>query len=227
MPDSAYILRWDRATDVVDTLGMVKEQERTMTSSGGPNNQNVSISPVPMSPQDGWTAALDGRIGVVRSARYYVDWIQADGRVVSGRSNDVGSSNVRRADKVAYVERMQRNSLGMEVMNVNGNITTAFRRGMRGGDPNEPNIDGLQWPDVLPAFHASGVYVAMSGEMWVERYVGADDMPVYDVFDGTGTLVRRMILPEMRAVVGFGSGCVYLARTDDYDLQWLEKYELR
>ncbi len=227
MPDSAYILRWDRATDVVDTLGMVKEQERTMTSSGGPNNQNVSITPVPMSPQDGWTVALDGRIGVVRSAGYYVDWIQADGRLVSGQPNDVGSSSVRRADKVAYVERMQRNSLGMEVMNVNGNITTSFRRGMRGGDPNEPNIDGLQWPDVLPAFQASGVWVAKNGEIWVERYVAAGDMPVYDVFDGTGTLVRRMILPEMRAVVGFGSGCVYLARTDDFDLQWLEKYELR
>jgi hypothetical protein len=225
MPDSAYILRWDRATDVVDTLGLVKEQERTMTSSGGPNNQSVSISPVPMSPQDGWTAASDGRVAVVRSAGYYVEWLHPDGRVVSGRPNAVRPSSVRRADKVEYMDRMQRNSLGMEVMNVNGNITTAFRRGMRSGDPEEPNIDGLEWPDALPAFQASGVYVAKNGEMWVERYVSAGEAPIYDVFDETGTLVRRMILPEGRTVVGFGDGRVYLARNDEFDLQWLEVYE--
>ncbi len=227
MPDSAYILRWDRATDVVDTLGLVKEQDRTMTTSGGANNQNVSITPVPMSPQDGWAVASDGRIAVVRSARYYVDWIQTDGSVVSGQPHEFRSSRVRRADKVAYVERMQRNSLGMEVMNVNGNITTAFRRGMRSGDPNEPNIDGLDWPDALPAFQASGMFVTKNGQMWVERYVSAGEAPAYDVFDEAGTLVRRMILPEGRSVIGFGDGRVYIARTDEFDLQWLEMYELR
>jgi hypothetical protein len=121
---------------------------------------------------------------------------------------------------------MQRSSLGMEVMNVNGSITTSFRRGMRGGDPNEPNIDGLDWPDQLPSFQASGVFVAPNGEMWVERYVPADEAPIYDVFDETGNLVRQVILPEMRSVVGFGEGVVYLARTDEFDLQWLEKYNL-
>jgi hypothetical protein len=226
MPDSAYILRWDRGSDEVDTLGLVKEQDRTMTRSGNANNQNISISPVPMSPQDSWTAAPDGRVAVVRSGGYYVDWIHPDGRVISGPPNDVRSRQVRRADKVAYVERMQRNSLGVEVMNVNGNITTAFRRGTRGGDPDEPNIEGLDWPDALPAFQAGGEYVSRDGELWVERYVSADEVPAYDVFDDTGTLVRRVILPEMRSVVGFGDGVVYLARSDEFDLQWLEKYAI-
>jgi hypothetical protein len=121
---------------------------------------------------------------------------------------------------------MQRSSLAMEVMNQNGNITTAFRRGMRGGDSDEPNIDGLDWPDALPAFQASGVYIDRNGEMWVERYVPANEAPAYDVFDDSGTLVRRVVLPEMRAVVGFGDGVVYVARSDEFDLQWLEKYSL-
>jgi hypothetical protein len=226
LPDSAYILRWDRGTDAVDTLGLVKEQELTMTRSGSANNQNVSISPVPMSPQDGWTAAPDGRIAVVRSAGYYVDWIQPDGRIVSSSPNEVRAWRVRRADKIAYMERLQRNSLEVGVTNINGNITTAFRRGMRGGERDEPNIDGVEWPDALPAFHAGGVYVARNGEMWVERYMPADEAPAYDVFDETGSLVRRVVLPEMRSVVGFGDGVVYLARSDEFDLQWLEKYSL-
>jgi hypothetical protein len=63
--------------------------------------------------------------------------------------------------------------------------------------------------------------------MWVERYVPAENEPVYDVFDELGALVKRIVLPEARSVVGFGQDCVYLARTDEFDLQWLEKYELR
>ena len=226
LPDSAYMLRWDRSTDAVDTLGLVKEQELTRSSSGGPNNQRMAISPVPMSLQDGWVAAGDGRLGVVRSAGYYVEWISPDGRVVRGPTNEFSSAGVRRSDKEAYLERLQRNSLGVEMMNVNGNVTTAFRRGMRGGS-DEPDIDALDWPDALPAFQAGGVHVAKNGELWVERYVSAGSAPVYDVFDENGVLVKRVVLPEGRAVIGFGNGSIYLARIDEFDLQWLEKYSLR
>ena len=198
----------------------------TRTSSGGPNNQNVSISPVPMSPQDGWSAGPDGSLAVARSGGYYVQWIHPDGRVVTGSPNEVGRSRVRRDDKIAYMERMQRSSLGVEMMVVNGNVTASFRRGGRRGDPDEPNIDGLEWPDALPAFQAGGVLVPKSGEMWVERYVPAGSNPVYDVFDENATLVKRVLLPEDRTIVGFGDECVYLARTDEFDLQWLEKYSL-
>lgn len=226
LPDSAHILQWDRSTDAVDTLGMVKEQERAMRRSGGANDQNISITPLPMSPQDGWTTARDGRVGVVRSAGYYVEWIHPDGRLVCGPTNEVRTSRVRRADKEAYMARMQRNSLGVEVMNVNGNMTTAFRRGTR-GRPDRQDIDGMDWPDALPVFQASGIHIARNGDLWVERYVTAGTAPVYDVFDGNGVLVRRMTLPEGREVIGFGNGCVYLTRTDQFDLQWLEKYSLR
>lgn len=225
LPDSAYMVRWDRATGVVDTLGLVKEQERTRRSSGGPNNQNINISPVPMSPQDGWAVAADGRLGVVRSAGYYVEWISPDGRAVRGSENEYRSSGVRRADKVAYLDRMQRNALGMEIMSVNGSMTTAFTRGMRGG-PDEPDVDGLDWPNVLPAFQAGGIRVAQNGELWVERYASANSAPVYDVFDENAALVRRVTLPEGCTVVGFGDGSVYLARIDEFDLQYLEKYSL-
>jgi hypothetical protein len=121
---------------------------------------------------------------------------------------------------------MQRNALGMEVTNVNGSMTTSFRRGIRGGS-DEPEVDGLDWPNALPAFRAGGVFVATNGDLWVERYASAGTAPVYDVFDENAVLVRRLTLPEGRTVVGFGNGSVYLARIDEFDLQWLEKYSLR
>jgi len=226
LPDSAFVLRWDRGTGALDTLTMIKEQELTRTSSGGPNNQNISITPIPMSPQDGWNVALDGRIALIRTAGFRAEWITPDGRSILGPENDVTTGRVRRADKVAYMERMQRNSLGVEVTSVNGNITTAFRRGMR-GQSDEPNVDGLDWPNSLPAFQASGILVSRSGNMWVERFVSAGDAPVYDVFNDRAELEKRVVLPAGRSVVGFGDGVVYLVRYDEFDLQWLEKYQIR
>jgi hypothetical protein len=47
---------------------------------------------------------------------------------------------------------------------------------------------------------------------------------VYDVFDVAGRLTRQIALDGERVIVGFGAGAVYVARTDEDDLQWLERY---
>ena len=52
LPDSAAILRVDRGTRVADTVAMFKLPDRVETRSGGANNQSVSISSVPLSPED-------------------------------------------------------------------------------------------------------------------------------------------------------------------------------
>jgi hypothetical protein len=41
-----------------------------------------------------------------------------------------------------------------------------------------------------------------------------------------GRQVERVALPARTRLAGFGSGVVYLARTDDDDLQWLGRYRL-
>ncbi|MEJ2238499.1 MAG: hypothetical protein P8X82_09405 [Gemmatimonadales bacterium] len=69
--------------------------------------------------------------------------------------------------------------------------------------------------------------VSGTGELWVRRYGRADAAPAFDVFDGDGKLVKRILLPEGREVVGFGVGVVYLVRIDEFDLPWLEKYQLK
>ena len=78
----------------------------------------------------------------------------------------------------------------------------------------------------MPAFRAGGVRVSPDGEMWVERYVAAGAAPTFDVFDGNGQLIKRVILPQSRRVVGFGEGAVYVTRVDEFDLLWLERYKL-
>jgi hypothetical protein len=51
--------------------------------------------------------------------------------------------------------------------------------------------------------------------------------PAFDVFGMNGAIKGRVLLPAGRQIAGFGNGVVYAVRNDEYDLQWLERYELQ
>ncbi len=221
--DSAAVLRWDRQTDAVDTVAMVALEEIQVRRSGGPDNQSVDMSPVPMSPRDGWAAGWDGRVALVRAGDYHVDWVDPNGSVMSGPAVDYDPVRVRQADKEAWVDGLASSGLSIRVENVNGQVTTAFGRG--GGRSRQRQIDSYDWPDVMPAFRANRIRVSPDGMAWVERFVSAGDPVPFDIFDQSGRLVKRVVLPVGRRVAGFGDGKVlYAVYGDEYDLQRLEKY---
>lgn len=85
----------------------------------------------------------------------------------------------------------------------------------------------MEWPEVMPPFTGTrAVLAAPQGELWVLRSRPANaHTRVYDVFDGRGQLVRQVTLEGDRTVLAFGAGTVYVARTDDDDLVWLERYK--
>ena len=93
-----------------------------------------------------------------------------------------------------------------------------------GGGPVPPQ----EFADTKPPFDGSSagsVLATPEGEAWVLRTrPAADKVPTYDVFDRTGALVRKVSLNPNSRVVGFGRGTVYVARTDEDDLQYLQKY---
>ena len=73
--------------------------------------------------------------------------------------------------------------------------------------------------------------VSPAGELWVERWLPASRNPQMDVFDGEGSRLGTVDLPEGRTLIGFGttadgSPAVYLVRTDEFDLKWLERYRV-
>ena len=81
-----------------------------------------------------------------------------------------------------------------------------------------------QWPEVKPPFLDAAVRVAPDGNVWVLRTRAWDDsIPTFDVFDAAGRVVERVALPKRTKLVGFGKGTVYLARTDEDDLVWLQR----
>ncbi len=222
--DSAGVLRWDPVAAREDTVAKVKLEETSVSRSGGPTNQSVTMRPKPLTGRDAWAVGSDGRIGVVRVADYHVEWIEPDGRVVRGPAVPYQPVRVGSAEKEAYIEQLGRGGLMIGVTNENGQIRTQMRRG--GGRPPGMNAAALEWPEVMPPFQPSGVFAAPWGELWVERAVPANAPVTYDVFDRNARLVKQVNLPEGRRLLGFGNGVVYAVRVDDLDLNYLERYKV-
>ncbi len=222
--DSAGVLRWNPAAAREDTVAKVKLEETSVSRSGGPTNQSVSMRPKPLTGRDGWAVSSNGRIGLVRLVDYHVEWIEPDGRVVRGPAVPYQPVRVGSAEKEAYLEQMGRSGLMIGVTNQNGQITTQMRRG--GGRPPGMNANDLEWPEVMPPFQPSGVFAAPWGELWVERAMPADRPITYDVFDRNARLVKQVTLPEGRRLLGFGDGVVYAVSVDDLDLNYLERYRV-
>ncbi|MGW8282941.1 MAG: hypothetical protein ACWGON_06545, partial [Gemmatimonadota bacterium] len=104
----------------------------------------------------------------------------------------------------------------------NGRRNTRFQRG--GDRPPGMDVDSFEWPDTKPAFSSDGVQVDFAGRVWVRRNVKAGEPALYDVFGPDGRRSGQVRLPPARTLVGFSRDYVYLARTDELDFRWLERY---
>jgi hypothetical protein len=92
--------------------------------------------------------------------------------------------------------------------------------------PNPPPLDD-NWPAFMPPFVAQAVEARPNGHVWVKRTQKlGNSAPLYDVFDGTGRVVGRVVLPAKTTLIGFGRESVYLIRYDEDDLQYLQRYRL-
>ncbi len=220
IPDSVPLVRWDRATNRLDTLTRVKIPAIKMQVSGSANARAVMLRAQPYAAADEWAVAADGRVGVARVGDYHVEWFGSE--PVRGAPVRYDPVKVTDADKQAYMSAMK-NSRNRIVVNQGGP-----GRGTQEIKPPEPDPSEFDWPAVKPPFRAGGQrasFITPEGQFWVERSTAArDSMPVFDVFDARGAVTGRVTLPLGRRVVGMGQGVVYAVRTDEDGLQWLERY---
>ncbi len=218
--DSQAVLRYDRRAGVLDTVAFVKVAPPAVRTTGTASNQNVRMMPRPFPASDGWAVAPDGRLAIVRAADYRVEWVTPTGRV-RGQPVTARPVPVRDAERREWASSVG-SGLSISMENRNGEVTTNFRRGRPGAQ--EPDLSGVEWPSHKPAFVSANVFATPEGDVWVERSVAAGAPREYDVFNRQGTLTRRVILQRDRRVVAFGSGTVYVVRSDEDDLQYLERY---
>lgn len=225
--DSVPIMRYDRRTNIFDTLSFLQLPKNTakVQSSGSANNRNISVSvggqtPYPM--RDAWTVLPNGTVAVVRASDYHVDLVTSNKQRSRGPAVAYTPVRVGDAEKAEYREAQKRSpAIGiMRSVEAGAGGTTTRNTATSMPPAQEPD----EWPAVKPAF--SSALASPAGEVWVARNRAAkDEIPRYDVFAANGQLVRTVLLPKQTRVVGFGSGgAVYTVRLDDDDLQYLQRF---
>lgn len=223
-PDSANVLRINRATQTSEVVGRFKIRDMTETTSGDANNQNTSISPVPLSPEDAWGVTADGSVVVARSGDYSVERIAQDGSVTHGAPVPFDPVRIRTPEKEEYVVELGRAGGGIQVgvAMENGRMSMSFARA--GGADRE--IDRYSWPETKPPLYSGRIPVDPMGRAWVRRHVEAGEPSTYDVFDEAGERVATVLLEHGNRVIGFGENVLYVVSFDEFDLNYLERYAM-
>ena len=224
--DSAAIVRYDRAAKKSDTVAWVKLPKNNVQVSGGAGNMQVRVGGSnPFAAQDDWAVMPDGRIAVVRAADYRVDWYSPAGVKTAGPPIQFARIKVTEADKKAIRDQRARGGGGIAIVRTDG---PEGRRSSAGAAPPNANIpEPTDWPEYKPPFLQQAAVATPNGELWVLRSRPAtDQVPSYDVFDAAGKVVGKVVLPKSTRLVGFGNGTVYLARSDEDDLQYLQRYRM-
>jgi hypothetical protein len=222
--DSVPLMTWDRVSPRVDTVAWlpVPASERPkVTREGGRQTVMVRIGGNGAWPkQTSWVPAPDGRIAIVSPEPYHVTWLAGRTRT-AGPVVPVTLAKVTEAYKKAWLTQQSR--ARPLVMTFGG------PGGGRAGPPPRlptPDASEVEWPETLPVFTGNdAVMMTPEGQVWVQRVKSASDQtPGYDIFDGQGRLIGAATLRPRSRIVAFGKGTAYVVRTDDDDLQYLERY---
>lgn len=218
--DSIPLVRYDRATKKTDTVAYMRVAKNNVQTSGSAGNVSVRVGMSnPFQPRDEWAVTPDGRVAVLRAPEYRVDWFGPNGKS-SAPPIPYDRIKVTEQHKQQWRDSRKQQTSLMVTMN-NG------QRSVRTGPPPADLPDPGDWPDVMPPFLDNAVFVAPNGMIWVNRTREAgDDTPNVDVLDPSGKVVMRVELPKNTRLVGVGNGAVYATRTDEDDLQYLQRYRL-
>ena len=219
--DTIPILRWDRVKPTMDTVGYFKGPQAQASGSAGRMEVRIGGGKI-WTPQESWDVSGDGRIARVMPSPYRVVWYAA-GKPTAGAVQPYTPIKVTQAEKDLFMEARRRNP-GMMITMGGGGGGRTMSTAPAVGQP-EPEFEATM-PPFVGGPGGAAVFATPDGEVWVARTRSASDkIPTYDVFDKTGALVKKVSLNPSSRVVGFGKGTVYVARSDEDDLQYLQRYK--
>jgi hypothetical protein len=221
--DSAPLQRFNRAKKSYETIAHIKLPKNNAQISGGAGRAEVRIGGAnPFAARDEWAVAPDGRIAIVHADQYRVEWIAPNGQRTLGPVTQYNKTKLSDKHKKWWADNQRRRGTAMMVTNNNGRMSATTAP-----PPSTPD-ERNDWPEYLPPFMNGAATVAPNGDLWVLQTTGSEDVtPTYDVFDASGKLSARVQLPKKSRVVGFGNGTVYVTRSDEDDLQYLQRYRLQ
>jgi hypothetical protein len=202
------LIRLDPASQRSAVVARLQHQV-TRTRAGGDGmtfSQHVIGSPA-----DGWGVAADGRVAVVRAAPYRVDWYSLGGEETKGPVYEVDAIPMTEADKQAFIA-----------------ASGAVSVGLSGAAQSAASATGPFFADTKAPFDPNYIQVSPQGRAFVprSRSAGAPEV-IYDVFDGQGRRVDRLLLPGGSRIVGFGAAAIYVREAAASGAAALKKYEVK
>lgn len=216
--DASAIERWGAGCGR-DTLGYIPRRidANARILPGGALVAPATMNIAPYATGIQWIPAPDGRVAVVHPDPYRVDVIDAPGQLRRGTPVSYSPVRLTEAHRRRWLEEFRRPA-PVIVANRGGGTT----RQMMAPPFREPT----DWPRELPPFLHGALSMGHDGRLWVLRTTIDLDRPEFDVFDATGRLTQRVVLPPRTRLVGHGRGVVYLVRLDGDDLEYLERHPL-
>lgn len=212
------IARWDPTTNTSKPVAAVKAWYPDRSTRWR----------APFLYQDLWAVAPDGRLARVVPIDYHVEWYKDGALVARGAPVSVPPVRVTKQDRDAWYRARASRGAGTAQV-VGPQPPKDAERTERIRVPAPPGFTDADFPAVKPPFVEDYVgrsaLVSDDGELWVIRSnaFGATTTTA-DVFDATGTVIRRVTYPTTHRLAGFGKGVLYLVRTDDDDLEWVERF---
>jgi hypothetical protein len=214
--DSLPVVRWDPATQNLETVGRVWGGGRVRIQwNGGPASFARAMTPFPH--MDAWVPLPDGRIAMLRHDPFRIDLTDgtAAGAVKRGASIVTTPVPITARERAWYREG-----------NTGSRMSAVTTTGGSGPQQRGPQWEDASFPETFPPFIAADVTASPAGEIWIPRsFTSADRTRQYDIYDGDAKLIATARLNANARVVGFGARAIYVARVNpDDDLVYLERY---
>jgi hypothetical protein len=230
--DSVPVIMFDRAAQRPDTVAYVHPAKGAATVKPGPGGRGLNVSNGmgnPLMPLDDWTTLPDGRVAVVRGINYRIDIYEARKVAVAGapipydklRVDETMKTETLAQRRQQFASGAPRSRPGAQVNQAPDDLRAKLMAEMMNVEP---------WPEFAPPFLAGAVLARQTtggGQIWVLRTRRAESQPtIYDVFEASTKLIGRVQFPPKVRVLGFGNGTMYTVRSDEDDLQYLQRYRL-
>ena len=222
-----YLIRYEPRTKHADTITSIVRPSGLVSGASSTGNGMLKyFTNLPFAPEDVAAVARDGRVAVARFDNYHVEWFARDGKKTIGPTVQYSPIAIDAAEKRAFLEKQVRPGTIL-VQNKPGATSAPMSSGPRKAVYNAETYDdkGMTWPARKPPFVANALSIDPAGRAWVLRTTPHTAPGLtYDVFDSAAKLILSVTIPPKTKVVGFGAKSVYLAFTDDDDLQHLHRY---
>lgn len=213
--DSVSLMRIDAGSQRGAPIARIRGNAMLTTPA-----PEMRIPFIVFAPQDSWVVTRSGRIAIVRSSDYSIEWLGADGIRVRGPSHAGRPLPATTAERRAFVRRFAvaspvggRGSEGLTLAPAELTSDEAVERLMRAST----------FAETLPYFRPGEVWVDDGDQVWVGRSVADGEKRLYDVFDGDGNRIMTIRLGENRHLLTVGRTHLYVVSTDSDGLQTVER----